>query len=184
VMGRQCSVEGCARPHYGRGWCKLHWQRANRDKRNQQQRRYYRAHKERVLERSRQWRARNADRVKETNRRYNQAHRASREEWKRQWRAENRDRYNEQERTRRRIKQYGAPDAVGVPTVCPICGTEFRKITNKLTCSKECRDTRNSLQRMQVGGVRVGAQDLTPQQIQWLLTLKELRRIKHDAYYE
>lgn len=22
-----CSVEGCDRPHYGNGWCNLHWQR-------------------------------------------------------------------------------------------------------------------------------------------------------------
>jgi hypothetical protein len=183
-MGRLCSVAGCGRPHYGRGWCRLHWQRANKERGSQQQKRYYQAHKEQVLEGNRQWRARNPDRVKEASRRYNQANRARREEYNRAWRAENRDRCNEQARTCRRIKDHGSPDLIGVPTVCPICGTEFRKIGNMPICSKECRDTRDSLQRMQVGGVRVGAQDFTPQQVQWLLTLKELRRIKYRAYYE
>jgi hypothetical protein len=27
VIGRVCSVEGCDRPHKGRGYCKLHWRR-------------------------------------------------------------------------------------------------------------------------------------------------------------
>lgn len=29
-MSRVCSVEGCDRPHYGRGWCQLHWGRWKR----------------------------------------------------------------------------------------------------------------------------------------------------------
>jgi DNA-binding transcriptional MerR regulator len=183
-MGRQCSIEGCGRPHYGRGWCRVHWQRANKERRSQQQRRYYQEHKEQVLEGNRQWRARNPDKVKEASRRYSQANKARLEEYNKAWRAENRDRFNEQARTRRRIKDHGSPDLVGVPAVCVICDSAFRKIGTNLTCSKECRDTRDTLQRMQVGGVRVGAQDFTPQQVQWLLILKELRRLKYDAYYE
>ncbi len=63
-MTRRCSIDGCLRPHLGKGLCELHYARANREalrqrdqarywkhrvKRRAQARRYARAHHEQGL---------------------------------------------------------------------------------------------------------------------------------------
>lgn len=58
-MARQCSIEGCDRIHYGKGYCNKHWQhlvyspRKGPGWRREQDARRYAAHKHKIVARSR-----------------------------------------------------------------------------------------------------------------------------------